>query len=222
MPLIQSYITEETIGYIEPFVGGANIIDKIKCDNKIGYDIHKQLIELLKHIQNTVEDLPDTITEEEYKKVKNNKEKYEDWYVGLVGFCASFGSKYFGGYARSKRTKDMSRMGMNNLLKQAPNLEGIKFSCKDFREIKDIKGYVIYCDPPYKNTIKYNKRGFPYEEFYVWCREMSKHNTVLISEYDMPTDFECIWEKGIKVSFNSYRGRDNPKDNRVEKLFICR
>ena len=47
-PIIQSYITEETNGYLEPFVGGANMIDKIKCKNKIGCDIHKELIALLK------------------------------------------------------------------------------------------------------------------------------------------------------------------------------
>ena len=29
-PIIQSYITEDTKGYLEPFVGGANMIDKIK------------------------------------------------------------------------------------------------------------------------------------------------------------------------------------------------
>lgn len=46
-PIIQSYINENTKGYLEPFVGGANMIDKIKCDNKIGYDSHKQLIALL-------------------------------------------------------------------------------------------------------------------------------------------------------------------------------
>ena len=33
-PIIQSYITEGTKGYLEPFVGGANMIDKIKHHNK--------------------------------------------------------------------------------------------------------------------------------------------------------------------------------------------
>ena len=33
-PIIQSYITDETKGYLEPFVGGANMIDKIKCNNR--------------------------------------------------------------------------------------------------------------------------------------------------------------------------------------------
>ena len=40
-PIIQSYITDNTVAYIEPFVGGANMIDKIKHHKKIGSDIHK-------------------------------------------------------------------------------------------------------------------------------------------------------------------------------------
>lgn len=103
VPIIESYINENTIGYIEPFVGGANVIDKIECENKIGYDIHEQLIALLNYCKNNYNNLPIYITEEEYNEVKNNKENYENWYVGLVGFCATFSAKYFRGYARSKR-----------------------------------------------------------------------------------------------------------------------
>ena len=34
VPIIQNYINDDTKAYIEPFVGGANIIDKIKCSKK--------------------------------------------------------------------------------------------------------------------------------------------------------------------------------------------
>ena len=42
VPIIQSYIDNmpNCNGYLEPFVGGANVIDKIKCENKYGSDIH--------------------------------------------------------------------------------------------------------------------------------------------------------------------------------------
>lgn len=96
VPIIQSYIDNNSIEqYWEPFVGGANIIDKINCKVRVGTDIHPQLIALLQQAQTDISVFPDTISEEEYKKVKNNKDKYPDWYVGLVGFC-SFGSKYWG------------------------------------------------------------------------------------------------------------------------------
>lgn len=50
---------------------------------------------------------------------------------------------------------------------------------------------------------------------------MSKDNIVLISEYNMPDDFECIWEKELKVLINPDTGKNTELDNtRIEKLFI--
>lgn len=222
VPIIQSYITENTVGYIEPFVGGANIIDKIKCDNRYGFDSHKQLIELFIKLQNDIDGIPNEIPYEEYMKVKNSKESYEDWYLGLVGFLGSFGAKYFGGYARHNKndfTEQIQRGSIKNLKKQYDDLKDVKFECKDFREIKNIKGYVIYCDPPYKGVTKYSTKEFPYDEFYNWCREMSKDNVVLISEYNMPEDFKCIWQKDNKINFDSNRTNANSK---IEKLFIIK
>ena len=65
-----------------------------------------------------------------------------------------------------------------------------------------IKNYVIYCDIPYRRATKYATKNFPYEEFYQWAIEMSKHNIVLISEYDMPNEFKCIWQKKVKVTLD--------------------
>lgn len=222
VPIIQSYITDDTKGYIEPMVGGCNIIDKIQCNKKYGFDNHKQLIALFIKLQNDINEIPNEISFMEYEKVKNNKENYEDWYLGLVGFLGSFGAKYFNGYARHNKndfSEQIQRGSIKNLKKQYENLKNVKFDCKDFREIKNISGYVIYCDPPYKNTTKYSTKDFPYEEFYDWCKRMSKNNIVLISEYWMPDDFECIWEKESKVNFDSNRKVGDKKNKRIEKLF---
>lgn len=225
-PIIQSYINSNTKGYLEPFVGGANMIDKIQCSNKIGYDIHEELIELLKYSQEYYYLLPNEISEDTYNEVKNNKEKYEKWYVGFIGFCATFGAKYFGGYARGFKAdkttpRNIPAEGIKNLKKQSPNLKNIKFIHKNFLDINtnDLKGYVIYCDPPYKDTIKYKVGTFPYEEFYQWCKDMSVHNTVLISEYNMPDDFKCIWQKKTKCSIDSNKTSNDSKNIRIEKLF---
>ena len=52
VPIIQSYIDNNGIEqYWEPFVGGANIIDKINCKVRVGTDIHPQLIALLQQAQ---------------------------------------------------------------------------------------------------------------------------------------------------------------------------
>lgn len=51
VPIIQRYIDENNIEcYIEPFCGGLNVIDKVKCEYKIASDIHRYLIALFKNI----------------------------------------------------------------------------------------------------------------------------------------------------------------------------
>ena len=224
-PIIQKYIDDNNIKqYLEPFVGGANMIDKIKCEKKIGLDIHKELIALLKYSQGLNNKLPETITEEEYNNVKDNKEKYPDWYVGLVGFASTYGAKYFGGYARAYKNdgvtlRDMPNEGIRNLERQRKKIQNIHFRCISFLDIPEekIKNYVIYCDIPYKNTTKYKTNKFPYEKFYNWCRRLSKNNIILISEYNMPDDFECIWSKNHKTILDT-----NEHKERTEKLFTIK
>lgn len=224
-PIIQSYITNQTKGYLEPFVGGANMIDKINCANRIGCDIHKQLIALLQFAQEHGDELPERIYEDEYKTVQFNKENYPDWYLGLVGFCASFGAKYFGGYARDSKSDNSGKWSagaIKNLKKQIPNIKDVKFKNVAFQDLPldKIKGYVIYCDIPYKDTTKYATELFPYDEFYEWAKKASEENIVLISEYNMPEDFKCIWQKEVKVIIDSNKEANDNKNNRVEKLFV--
>ena len=48
IPILQKDIDDNNIKlYIEPFVGGANMIDKIQCEKRIGYDRSDTLIALL-------------------------------------------------------------------------------------------------------------------------------------------------------------------------------
>lgn len=220
-PIIQSYITNETEGYLEPFVGGADMIDKIKCNKRIGTDNHKYLIAVLKKLSEGWIP-PEDITEEKYKDIKNNKEKYPDYLVGYVGFQLSYGGKWFGGYRRDKVGKrNYSLEAYKNTIKQIPNLKNIQFEVFDFRDIPldKIKKYVIYCDIPYRDTTKYLTGGFPYEEFYEWVKKASVNNTVLISEYNMPDDFKCIWQKETKTLLDSNKEKSDDKNIRIEKLF---
>ena len=224
VPIIQSYITPDIKGYLEPFVGGANMIDKINCDKKYGCDLNEHLIELLKHIQQDISDIPYFILKEDYLNIKNNKQDYPIWYQGLIGFC-SFGNKFWNGYASNGKddvTGERTKSYFKSIKEQHPNLKNIVFKNCSFQDVKNISGYVIYCDPPYKGITKYKTDPFPYDEYYDWCRKMSKNNIVLCSEYNMPYDFECIWSKETKANFDCNRKSDDDKNNRVEKLFICK
>lgn len=225
-PIIQSYIDDmgdACNGYWEPFVGGANMIDKIKCKNRYGSDAHRYLIALLRHVKCTTDDLTKTITKEEYDKVRENKDDYPDWYVGLVGFCASYDGKWFGGYANNVKTKDggirnYTDEAIRSIKKQALNFKEIEFICRTFLEYStDINNFVVYCDPPYRGTTKYATDDFDYDEFYSWCKQLAKHNIVLISEYWMPEGFECIWESKVKCTLD----KASKTDKGGKKLYRC-
>ncbi len=200
------------------------MIDKINCKRRIGCDIHKQLIALLQFAQSHEEDLPERILEDEYKMVQANKNDFPDWYLGLVGFCASFGAKYFGGYARDSKSDSSGKWSagaIRNLKNQLPQIKDVEFRNIRFQDLPldRIKNFVIYCDIPYRDTTKYATKSFPYEEFYDWAKAASINNIVLISEYTMPVEFTCIWQKETKTLLNSSKQSMDSKNIRVEKLF---
>lgn len=197
------------------------MIDKIRCEKRIGNDIHKELIALFKQLQ-TGWKPPLHISEEEYNAVRLCKENYPDYYVGLVGFNATFGSKYFGGYARGYKAdkitpRDIPNEAIRNLIEQTTNINNVKFTCKDYLGFDEskIKNCVIYCDPPYQDTTKYVTGGFEYDVFWQWVRDVSKENYVLVSEYNAPSDFDCIWQKNVTTSL-----KVKEHEKRTEKLFV--
>ena len=224
VPVLQKIIKEKGIKlYIEPFVGGANIIDSIDCMVKIGGDNSEPLIELLKYIRDGGE-LPLYVPKELYDDVRSNKDtdKYEKWYIGAIGFLASYNGRYFdGGYAKTVVSKtgvirnyyDEAR---RNLLEQAPCLKGVDFINVDYKYFSDMKGALIYCDIPYKNTKQFHtSKNFNHDEFWEWAREMSKNNVVIVSEHNAPKDFKCIWEQEIVRTQNNRK-----REKAVERLFI--
>lgn len=231
VPILQKCIDDNDIQmYIEPFVGGANIIDKIKCNERIGLDINPYLIKLLRYIRdNDLSDLPERILFEEYEQVRNsyrlNTNEYPDWYKGFIGFCGSYGSRFFdGGYARNSKndvTGERTKSAIKNLKTQAPNLKGIDFHCKNYKDINvdDFKNAVIYLDPPYKGTKRYDTEYFDYDYFYDFCIKLKENgNFVFISEYNMlPDKFSLLWEKETKTTIDK-----NAKDRdikRIERLY---
>lgn len=214
--LMQSY--KEGMLYVEPFVGGANLIDKVPLPNnlKYGYDIHEYLISMWKAVSKGWTP-PKIITEDDYKDIKNNTDKYPPELVGYVGFALSYGGKWFGGWRRDSAGKrDYVREANDNAEKQFPTLLGIHFDCISVFDLKHFnKKSLIYCDPPYRFTTKY-KDSFDHDKFYDWCRE--KHadgHKVFVSEYNMPEDFICVWSKDVNNSLT----KDTGSKKGVEKLF---
>lgn len=221
VPILQNIINENRVDmYIEPFVGGANVIDKIKCSNKVGSDYNEFLIELWKEIQKGYE-IPSELSYDDYVEIKNNKSKYPKHLVAVAGILATYNAKWFGGYARITYTKagtirnyyDESR---RNVIKQIPNIIDVDFYYRSYEYYsnENTQNALIYCDPPYQKTTGYGN-DFNHEEYWNWVRELSKNNIVICSEYNAPNDFLCIYEKGLTTTMdNASRKKD------TEKLFI--
>ena len=206
--------------YIEPFVGGANVIDKVE-GFRLGSDYNIHLIRFLKAIQDGWLP-PERISREDYKYIKNNQDE-DSRLTFWAGVCCSYGGKWFGGmlcdYQESRRNKngvlpnhqDEARRG---LIKQIPNLTGIHFEHCNYFELEIPSESIIYCDPPYKDTLKY-RDNIDHTHFYHWCRKMHfEGHKVFISEYKMPNDFTCVWSKEVSNTLSR-----NKKTRPVEKLF---
>ena len=201
-------------GIVTHNCGGANMIDKIKCEYKFGSDNHKYLIALLKQAQKDTSVFPLHISEEEYIKVRDNKNNYPDWYVGLVGFCATFSGKWFNGYARGFKEdkvtpRDIPNESIRNIIKQAPNLKDIKFNCCDFRSIKNISGFVIYCFD--KETEVLTKDGWKF------FKDVDINNDVFLSREPNTKRLEYV--KAINYISYKHNGKMYKYDSR--QLDIC-
>ena len=201
--------------FVSLFCGACSIESKIKAETIICNDKHEYLIEMLKGVQQGYE-LPDNISEEDYKLIRGDKDK-DKCLTGFIGFGCSFGGKWFGGYARDKANTNYAAQSKKSLLKDIAYLKEAKFICKDYRDVEIPEGAIIYADPPYDNTTGYGNEKFSSKEFWEYMRYLSKNHMVFISEQCAPNDFIYIWEKPFT------RTLDVNKDNQfqvTEKLYI--
>ena len=225
VPIIQKFIDENDIEwYVEPFVGGANIIDKINCKHRYGFDIDNLVIDLYNATQSCpllLKQLPETISRELFYDVRDKKVTCPSWVRSAILLFASYNARVYGGcYGAFAKTKDGKirnyyQEAINNYKKQLPSLQGVEFHQMDYKDL-EVENCVVYCDPPYAEGIGY-KDKFNQEEFWNWVREISKKNIVLVSENNAPDDFECIWSMETKTHLNNRN-----KLVKVEKLFKLR
>ncbi len=207
--------------YVEPFVGGGNMIDKVG-GLRLGVDLNENAIRALTFIRN--HPLPKNnleYTEDMYKEAARryrNKEYIHDVDCYAL-FAFSFGAKWLGGWSRSKTNKGEDRDYVTEQykanMKQKHLLDGVEFKQGSYCDVGYPEGAIIYCDPPYANTTNYSN-GFYHDIFWQWCRWMSeKGYAVFVSEYNAPDDFEILWEGSLPVSFSKHASGKVA----VEKLF---
>jgi len=211
--------------YIEPMVGGANMIDKMK-GKRIAGDNNKYLIALWKGLQADLT-RPKEITKQMFINAKqdfknNTNAFYSDFMIGYIGFLGAYNGIFFTGYAGEVETKtgivrNYAKESISNIENQLRYLKNVDFYLCDYKQILTPNQSVIYCDIPYFETSKYiTSDMFNHSEFYDWAELKHKEgHQIFISEYYMPEDrFKKVWTK--KVSSNL----SQQTQTKIESLFI--
>lgn len=203
--------------YVEPFVGGANMIDKVG-GNRIGADLNKPLIDCLDAMSKGW--LPQReVTEEFFNKVKADNTIVDSATLGYIGTQLTFGAMWFSGYRKDNTGKrNYSDEAFRHVEKQAPKIKGVVFESCSYFCLSIPKGSVVYCDPPYAGTATYKGvEAFNHEDFWQWCRDKAKEgHKVFISEYNAPDDFKCVWKQELNVSV----AKSGKQKKATEKLFV--
>jgi len=208
-------LRESNQPYWEPFVGAAWVLMRIKDTPNYASDIHYELIEMWKALQQGWIP-PNKISENEYSLAKRGICSPE--LTAFIGFGCSWGGKYFGGYARDSTNRNYAQNAKNSLLKQITQVSTTKFFQADYSSCETPnEQMLIYCDPPYIDTTKYSM-VLDYESFWKRCKTLSlSGHTVVVSEYQAPYDWYCVLEMPTRTD---YRSKDNRMIPRIERLFI--
>ena len=214
---------KENQTFVDLFCGSCNIISKIDNSRlRIANDKHKYLIAMWKALQKGWE-MPNTITKEEYKYIKSNKDENFPL-TGFVGFGCSYSGKWFGGYCRDNTNRNYCLNAKNSNLKILNNIQDVIFYNLNYDEVNIPLGSLVYCDPPYKNVTPYCKSEvgeFNHDDFYKWVRNNSNKYDIYISEYkqNIPDDFKIVWEYESKKDI---RNRNNQQEKTIEVLIQYR
>ena len=214
---LQSRLNEGQ-AFVDLFCGSCNIISKIQAPVRIANDLHKELIALHKAVQQGWTP-PFSVSELEYKEIKNSKD-CPDYLKAFVGFGCSFAGRYFEGYARGGR-QNYAKGSANSLIRKHSTMRDVIFTSRNYSEVEIPNGSLIYCDIPYRSsTKKYQVGWFQHEEFYMWAKEMKSTGcTVLVSEYlqNVPEGWTVEW---MKESSMSVRNKEGEQEGTVEVLMI--
>lgn len=198
--------------WVEPFVGGGNMIDKVE-GQRIGYDLDIDVINALILIRDDVGSIPKSNTE----FTEGDFNKKEGWNKSIKSF-ASFAYSFSGikgsGWARCSANRDYVAEAYRNACKQSLKLQGCGLHQSSCFDLKFSESCLIYCDPPYAGTAKYKTGDFNHAAFWDWCKRLANEgHVVFVSEYSGPDFAKVVWEKEVTSGL-----RKNSK--RAEKLYL--
>ncbi len=205
--------------YVEPFVGGLAVLTEVvrAFDDVVAADVHTDLIDMYRAIQQGWVP-PSEITEDEDERLRAEPPSPLRTFAG---FGASFGGKWWGGYARSARNENFASQTRNSLLRAQECgcfSATVTFTCTSVFDFNipptvDLSDFVIYCDPPYANTTAYaDTAEFDHGLFWQTARQWSKQNAVVfVSEYTAPDDAHRLASFAPQASLKSASSHRTPE-----------
>lgn len=199
-------------GYCEPFCGMLGVYqhiptlfdeEHIKLKYKAG-DTNKSVIMMWKAVKKGWKPQLKITSEKEFKSLKITGKSSAK--KGFIGHHYGYMAKYFQPFKTSTLDKLKKTIHKISEIGKKINKANVIFKDGIYTQYSNMKGYIIYCDPPYeKQAHYYNDSGehmpkFDHKKFWEWCRKMSHSNIVFVSEYKAPKDFIKIWEGDARTT----------------------
>jgi DNA adenine methylase len=207
--------------YVEPFVGGANVMAAVVAARRIGADAHPYLIALHRAIAAGWVP-PAGIDRDTFEAVRDNLAFFPAHVVGFVGFGASLQGAFFRGFDRG--TVDPKKpeylvdraAGLSKVLQaaHAGPLRGVEWRHSNYDQLDIPDGAYVYCDPPYAGTAGYSTGTFDHVAFWRWASALRGRCTVRVSEFSAPDGWRCVWEQERPLM-----GSGAARRTKIERLF---
>ena len=187
-----------TGNYAEPFVGAAGVAQHI-APHALSMslsDASEDLILMWAALMGGWQP-PREMSEERYQMLKG---MYPCPERAFAGYGCSFAGKWFGGYARDATGTDYAGQAARGLLAKTSNLNRcprVSFTQRSYEDLDPHAGQVIYCDPPYANTLQYSRVGkFDSARFWeIVDRWDWACAFVFVSEFKAPPGWIPVWAK---------------------------
>ena len=183
---IYSIKKDQIEGYVEPFCGMlgvyTNVISEIGpgIQYKAG-DINGSVIEMWKKAQAGWRP-PLHVTREQYQKLRKTRFQTPDSAAkGYIGHQYSFRGIYFGAWREDHVPPVNHTKARNRILDMAQTVHAVEFTKGPYTQFSEVKNYIIYCDPPYKDKAQKYLEKFDFDAFIQWCKKMAKDNIVIVS-----------------------------------------
>ena len=103
---------------------------------------------------------------------------------------------------RLQRLQQLEQLQRLQRLQRLQQLDRLEINCGSYLDYQYRDGDIVYCDPPYEDTKKYDNVGFNHKQFYDWVA--SRSYPVYFSSYEISDNrFNVVWQTGKQSLLNN-------------------